>query len=144
MGIGETVKEGDAIVSIVPEKMNLAVEIFIEPIDLPLVSKGKQVRFVFDGWPAFVFSGWPNASLGTYSGRIAAIDNVANAKGKFRLLVAPDADAPTWPEALRPGGGAQSFTLLKDVPVWYELWRQLNGFPPEYYQEFGVEEKKKK
>ena len=144
MGIGETVKEGDAIVSIVPEKMNLAVEIFIEPIDLPLVSKGKQVRFVFDGWPAFVFSGWPNASLGTYSGRIAAIDNVANAKGKFRLLVAPDADAPTWPEALRPGGGAQSFTLLKDVPVWYELWRQLNGFPPEYYQDFGVEEKKKK
>ncbi len=144
MGIGETVKEGDAIVSIVPEKMNLAVEIFVEPIDLPLVSKGKLVRFIFDGWPAFVFSGWPNASLGTYSGRIVAIDNVANAKGKFRLLVAPDADAPAWPEALRPGGGAQSFTLLKDVPVWYELWRQLNGFPPEYYQEFGVEEKKKK
>jgi hypothetical protein len=23
--------------------------------------------------------------------------------------------------------------LLKDVPIWYELWRRLNGFPPEYY-----------
>lgn len=144
VGIGETVKEGDEIVSIVPEKMNLAVEIFIAPIDLPLVKLGKPVRFIFDGWPAFVFSGWPNASLGTYTGRIAAIDNVANAKGKYRLLVAPDADEPAWPEALRPGSGAQSFTLLKDVPVWYELWRQLNGFPPEYYQEFGKEEAKKK
>ncbi|MBL7818419.1 MAG: HlyD family efflux transporter periplasmic adaptor subunit [Saprospiraceae bacterium] len=143
VGIGETVKEGEAIVSIVPEKMNLAVEVFIEPIDLPLVQLNKQVRFIFDGWPAFIFSGWPNASIGTYSGRIVAIDNVANAKGKFRLLVAPDKDAPAWPNALRPGGGAQSFTLLKDVPVWYELWRQLNGFPPEYYQEFSKEPAKK-
>jgi hypothetical protein len=24
--------------------------------------------------------------------------------------------------------------LLNDVPVWYEIWRQLNGFPPEYYE----------
>jgi len=23
--------------------------------------------------------------------------------------------------------------LLKDVPIWYELWRQINGFPPDYY-----------
>ena len=23
--------------------------------------------------------------------------------------------------------------MLGNVPVWYELWRQLNGFPPEYY-----------
>jgi len=22
---------------------------------------------------------------------------------------------------------------LNDVPVWYEIWRQINGFPPEYY-----------
>ena len=136
VGIGETLKEGEAVVSIVPEKMDLAVEVFIEPIDLPLVTIGKPVRFIFDGWPSFVFGGWPNASIGTYSGRIFAIDNVANAKGKFRLLVQPDPDAPAWPQALRPGGGAESFTLLKDVPVWYELWRQLNGFPPEYYQNF--------
>jgi multidrug resistance efflux pump len=136
VGIGETVKEGEPIVSIMPSNMNLAVEIFIEPIDLPLVKIGKEVRFIFDGWPAFIFSGWPNASLGTYSGRIFAIDNVANDKAKYRLLVAPDPDKTPWPQPLRPGSGAQSFTLLKDVPVWYELWRQLNGFPPEYYQDF--------
>jgi hypothetical protein len=34
---------------------------------------------------------------------------------------------------LRVGGGVKTFTLLKNVPVWYERWRNLNGFPPEYY-----------
>lgn len=143
MGIGEIVKEGAPIVSIVPVHMDLAVELFIEPIDLPLVKVGAPIRFIFDGWPAFIFSGWPNASVGTYAGKVFAIDNVANAKGKYRLLVAPDAATPKWPEALRPGSGAQGFALLKDVPVWYELWRQLNGFPPEYYVDFQQDKKVK-
>jgi membrane fusion protein, adhesin transport system len=136
MGIGEIVKEGAPIVSIVPALMDLAVELFVEPIDLPLVKIGAPMRFIFDGWPSFIFSGWPNASVGTYAGRVFAIDKVANAKGKFRILIAPDTNTPKWPEALRPGSGAQGFGLLKDVPVWYELWRQLNGFPPEYYADF--------
>lgn len=145
MGIGEIVKEGAAIVNIVPAHMDLAVELFIEPIDLPLVKIGAPIRFIFDGWPAFIFSGWPNASVGTYAGKVFAIDNVANAKGKYRLLIAPDSATPNWPDALRPGSGAQGFALLKDVPVWYELWRQLNGFPPEYYVDFqSVKEDKDK
>ena len=101
MGIGEIVKEGAPIVSIVPIHIDLAVELFIEPIDLPLVKIGAPIRFTFDGWPAFIFSGWPNASVGTYAGKVWAIDNVANAKGKYRLLVAPDAATPQWPDALR-------------------------------------------
>jgi membrane fusion protein, adhesin transport system len=144
MGIGEIVKEGAPIVSIVPVKMDLAVELFIDPIDLPLVKVGAPIRFIFDGWPAFIFSGWPNAAVGTYSGKVFAIDNVANAKGKYRLLVAPDAATPKWPDALRPGSGAQGFALLRDVPVWYELWRQLNGFPPEYYTDFQQVKKSEK
>jgi hypothetical protein len=31
------------------------------------------------------------------------------------------------------GSGARGVALLNSVPVWYELWRQLNGFPPDYY-----------
>ncbi len=142
-GIGETIKEGEAIVNIVPAVMNLAVEMYIDPIDLPLVKIGSPVRFIFDGWPAFVFSGWPNATIGTYSGRVFAMDNVANEKGKYRLLVQPDKDQQKWPDALRPGSGASGFALLKDVPVWYELWRQLNGFPPEFYTDLKEIEKKK-
>ena len=142
-GIGETVKEGEGIANIVPANMNLAVETYIEPIDLPLVQVGAPMRFIFDGWPAFVFSGWPNATIGTYSGRIFAIDNVANEKGKYRILVQPDPEQPSWPQALRPGSGANGFALLKDVPVWYELWRQLNGFPPEFYTDLKAIDKDK-
>ena len=141
-GIGETIKEGEGIANIVPAIMNLAVETYVEPIDLPLVHLGAPMRFIFDGWPAFVFSGWPNATIGTYSGRVFAIDNVANDKGKYRILVQPDPEQPKWPDALRPGSGANGFALLKDVPVWYELWRQLNGFPPEFYVDLKEVEKK--
>jgi membrane fusion protein, adhesin transport system len=143
VGIGETVKEGEAIVSTIPVVMDLAVEMEIDPIDLPLVELGAPVRFIFDGWPAFVFTGWPDASIGTYSGKVWAIDNVANEKGKYRLIVAPDNAQHHWPTALRPGSGASGFALLKDVPMWYELWRQLNGFPPDFYKSEGKKEEKK-
>ncbi|MFM2268996.1 MAG: hypothetical protein RL757_2437 [Bacteroidota bacterium] len=132
-GIGETVKEGQPIVSIVSVKMDLAVEMYVKPIDLPLVKLGAPVRFIFDGYPAFVFSGWPNAAIGTYDGIVYAIDNVTNEKGKYRIIVAPDQTKPTWPNAIRPGSGANGIALLNNVPIWYELWRQLNGFPPDFY-----------
>ena len=25
--------------------------------------------------------------------------------------------------------------MLDNVPMWYEIWRQLNGFPPSLYEE---------
>lgn len=133
-GIGETIKEGTPIVSIMPSKFELAVEIYVDPLDLPLLSPGHNVRLVFDGWPSFVFSGWPGASLGTFGGTIVAIDNLISENGKYRVLVAPDEKEETWPPALRVGSGARAMILLNDVPLWYELWRRLNGFPPEFYQ----------
>jgi len=53
-------------------------------------------------------------------------------------LVAPDPEDEAWPDALRVGSGANGFALLKDVPIWYELWRRLNGFPPDYYINEGT------
>lgn len=132
-GIGETIKEGTAIVSIMPAKYSLAVELYVAPIDLPLIDKGQHVRIQFDGWPAIIFSGWPNTSYGTYGGEVFAIDNFISDNGKFRVLVAPDEADHPWPNALRVGGGTKNMLLLKEVPVWYELWRQINGFPPDYY-----------
>lgn len=133
-GIGETLKEGAEIVSIMPSEYDLAVAMYVDPIDLPLIEKGQEVRLQFDGWPAIVFSGWPNTSYGTFGGKVFAIDNFISPNGKFRLLVAPDPDAEPWPEALRVGGGARNMLLLKDVMIWYELWRRFNGFPPDYYK----------
>lgn len=133
-GIGEIIKEGDQIVSIMPSKYDLAVEMYVKPIDLPLVNKGEKVRIQFDGWPAIVFSGWPNTSYGTYGGTVFAIDNFISDNGLYRVLVVPDPDDHPWPKGIRVGAGANNMVLLKDVPIWYELWRQINGFPPDYYQ----------
>ncbi len=130
-GIGETIKEGDAIVSIMPVDFELAVEIFVRPMDLPLIELGNEVRFIFDGWPAIVFSGWPTASYGTFSGKVVAIDNNISSNGRYRILVSPEDTEKPWPSALRPGSGAQGIALLGRVPLWYEVWRELNGFPPD-------------
>lgn len=139
-GVGETVKEGDPIVSIVPVSSELAVEIFVEAMDLPLISSGQEVRLLFDGWPAIVFGGWPGLSFGTFFGEVVAIDNTTNKKGQYRVLVAPPESEP-WPEQLRPGGGAQGLALLSNVPLWYEIWRQLNGFPADFYETEEGDEK---
>ena len=133
-GIGETFKEGDRLVGIMPANIDMAVETFVEPIDLPLLHIGEKVRIQFDGWPAIVFSGWPNVSYGTYGGTVVAIETFISENGKYRVLLAPDADDHDWPKDLWVGSGANTIALLEDVPIWFELWRQLNGFPPNYYQ----------
>ena len=132
-GIGETIKEGAEIISIMPYDYELAVEMYVNPMDIPLLNKGQHVQLLFDGWPAVVFSGWPGISYGTYGGTIVAIDNFISENGKYRVLVARDKDYPAWPKEIRLGAGANTLTFLKEVPVWYELWRQINGFPPDYY-----------
>jgi membrane fusion protein, adhesin transport system len=133
-GVGENIKEGTEIVTLMPGDYSLAVELFIKPMDYPLVQKGQQIRFIFDGWPAFVFSGWPGASFGTYAGVIVAIDNFTNENGEYRLLVAPDPNDAPWPQGIRVGGGAKGIAMLNDVTVGYELWRRFNGFPPDFYK----------
>ncbi len=133
-GLGETIKEGTPIVSIMPSKYNIAVETFVDPIDLPLMYKGEKIRIWFDGWPAIVFSGWPNMSYGTYGGKIFAIENFMSTNGKYRILIEPDPDDHPWPKELGIGAGANTFALLTDVPIWFEIWRHLNGFPPDFYQ----------
>lgn len=132
-GIGEFVKDGDMIAEIVPDKIQYAVELFVRPLDLPLLAQGQKVRFMFDGFPAIVFSGWPKASSGTFGGEIVAVESNVSVNGKFRVLVKEDPKEKAWPKQLKIGTGAQGIALLKDVPVWYELWRNINGFPPDYY-----------
>jgi multidrug resistance efflux pump len=133
-GINEIIKESEMIVEIVPQDVQLAVEIFVEPFDLPLINIGQTSRFMFDGYPALVFSGWPQTSIGTFGGKVIAVETNRNANGKFRVLLIEDPEDRKWPPGMRIGNGALSFALLRDVPVWYELWRNINGFPPEFYQ----------
>lgn len=144
-GIGETFKEGESLVGIMPVNYDLAVETFVEPFDLPLIHKGERVRIQFDGWPAIFFSGWPNASFGTFAGRVVAVETFISSNGKFRVLIAPDSAETPWPKNVRVGSGAYTIALLEDVPIWYEVWRKLNGFPPNYYSpESKTDEKETK
>ena len=133
-GIGETVKEGEDLISIMPSNYELAVELFIDPLNIPLIEKGQHIRIIFDGWPNIVFSGWPNSSYGTYGGKVVAIDNFVSSYGKYRILVIKEDKDYPWPKELRPSAGAFGMALLKDVPIWYEIWRQISGFPPDYYK----------
>lgn len=133
-GIGETIKEGTDIAIIMPSKYDLAIEAYMKPQDLPLLSIGNNVRLRFDGWPAIVISGWPESSTGVFSGDIVAIDQFISDNGFYRILISPDKTEKDWPEELRVGTGVSAFILLNEVPIWYEVWRQLNGFPPDFYQ----------
>lgn len=143
-GVGVTFKEGEELVGIMPAKYDLAVETFVRPIDLPLLHIGEHVRVQFDGWPAIVFSGWPNVSYGTYGAKVVAIERFISDNGKYRVLLAPDVEDHPWPEAIRVGSGAYTIALLEDVPIWFELWRQINSFPPNYYQPEGSKTASKK
>jgi multidrug resistance efflux pump len=133
-GLGENIKEGTPIVSIMPSDYDIAVETYISPNDFPLIQKGEKVRVWFDGWPTIVFSGWPNLSYGTFGGKIVAVENFISDNGKYRVLIAPDNAEQKWPKQLSIGSGAQTMALLDNVPIWYEIWRTLNGFPPNYYK----------
>ena len=141
-GLGEYVKEGEMIVEIVPEKISYAVEMFVRPLDIPLINPGQKVRFLFDGYPVVVFSCWPNASYGTFGGIVVAVERNTNEQGKFRVLIKEDPTDKPWPPQLQIGTGAEGIALLKDVPIWYELWRNINGFPADYYKP-GMDSSKK-
>lgn len=129
-GVGELVKAGDPIVTVQPSVAERAVELFVRPIDVPLLRRGRKVRLQFEGWPALQFSGWPSVSVGTFGGVIAVMDQVSAPDGTFRVLVTPDPDDDPWPEQLRIGTSVYGWAMLDEVRVWFELWRQLNGFPP--------------
>ena len=133
-GIGEVLKDGENIGTIVPTNVDYAVEIYIKPVDLPLVKEGQRVMSIFDGFPAIVFSGWPDSSYGTFAGKVVAVESNISANGMFKALIIEDEKEKKWPPKIKMGTGVQGIAILNDVPIWYELWRNINGFPPDYYE----------
>ncbi len=133
-GLGQTVKEGDRLAVVVPFTSDIAAEIFLSGMDAALVDIGRDVTLQFAGYPAFQFSGFPQVSSGIFRGRVAAIDAVDDGKGKYRVLVVPDTTHGNWADRsyLRQGSAVSGWVLLNSVPLGYELWRQLNGFPPQF------------
>ena len=128
----QILKEGDTLCVIVPDTADRAVQVWLDGNDAPLVSTGCHVRLQFEGWPAVQFAGWPSVAVGTFGGTIVSVDATDDGKGKFRALVRPDIDSDPWPDDryLRQGVRTNAWVLLERVPLWYEIWRNLNGFPP--------------
>ena len=91
---------------------------------------------------AIVFSGWPQASSGTFRGKVVAVEKNVSTNGQFRVLVSEDPGQKPWPKELKMGTGANGLALLNDVPVWYEIWRNINSFPPDYYKPVKTKEQK--
>jgi membrane fusion protein, adhesin transport system len=110
----------------------IVAELQIDGNDLPLVQPGDKVRLQFEGWPAAQFVGWPSVAVGTFGGKVYLIDPTADDKGRFRILVEPDPNDQPWPsqQYLRQGVRGQGWILLERVTLGWELWRQVNGFPP--------------
>jgi membrane fusion protein, adhesin transport system len=125
-------KEGDPICKIVPKTLDRAVQIWVQGNDAPLICAGRHVRLQFEGWPAVQFAGWPSVAVGTFGGEVVSVDAIDDGRGNFRVMVRPDPDDTPWPEGqfLRQGARAKGWVLLDQVPLWYEIWRRLNGFPP--------------
>ena len=75
------------------------------------------------------------------------IDATDDGTGRFRVLVQPTTGAD-WPSDryLRQGVRANGWVMLQQVTLGYELWRQLNGFPPSVSKEepIGKQSEKKK
>ena len=128
----EFVKAGDAVLVLIPNTESMAVELWVDGNDMPLLSVGRKARLQFEGWPAVQFTGWPSVAVGTFGGVVQLIDPTDDGAGRFRVLILPDpADAP-WPSRrfLRQGVQARGWVLLENVTLGFEFWRQLNGFPP--------------
>lgn len=151
---GSYLKPGDQICIIIPETESRFVEVWVNGNDVALitarseedgvVTPGDPVRIAFEGWPAIQSVGWPQLAVGTFGGEVAFVDTTDDGTGRFRIVIAPttdvvdrgDGQGPVevdWPSGdrwLRQGVRTKAWVLLDEVPLWFELWRQINGFPP--------------
>jgi len=130
------VKAGDKIATFAPNLSDPAIELYVNSNDIPLVFEGRKVRLQFEGWPAIQFSGWPSLAIGTFGGVVTAIDSAISENGKFRVIV-KKAEGENWPDQrfLRHGTKVYGWVLLNNVKLGYEIWRQINSFPPEFDQQ---------
>lgn len=142
LGQAEIIKAGSELAIIAPVTSDQAIELYISDYFAPLISIERDVRLQFSGFPALQFAGWPSVAVGTFAGKVVAIDAAGDLQNKYRILIKPDfqrikeGKEVEWPDpnVLRPGTQAIGWVILDEVPMWFELWRILNGFPPTIMQ----------
>ncbi len=93
---GVIVKDSDTLATIVPDSKDRIVELWVNSMDMPLVTVGDKVMLQFEGWPAVQFSGWPQVAIGTFEGEVMFISPQNNAVGQFKIFIKPSSDR-SWP-----------------------------------------------
>lgn len=129
---GNLIQQGETMLVLIPDTETRAVELWVDGNDAPLITAGRQVRLQFEGWPAIQFVAWPEVAVGTFGGTVAFVDASDDGLGNFRIMVVPDETDVPWPSErwLRQGVRTKGWILLNRVTLAFEIWRQLNGFPP--------------
>lgn len=133
-GAATSINAGDVVATFLPNAHtnDFAIELMVDPNDMPLIEIGNKVRIQFEGWPIIQLSGWPSLAVGTFGGMVSVMDGYLQANGKLRVIVVPDPESThAWPSArfLRAGVEVKAWILLRRVPLGYELWRKINKFP---------------
>ena len=138
------VKAGDKIATFAPDLTDPAIELYVDSNDIPLIHEGRKVRLQFEGWPIIQFSGWPSIAIGTFGGVVVAVDSSISPNGKFRVII-KKSEGEKWPTQrfLRHGTKVYGWVLLNNVKLGYEMWRKINGFPPEFDSNMTYQEEVK-
>jgi hypothetical protein len=125
------IKKGETVLIFSPVVNKRAVLLKVNDFDMPLIKEGLETRIWFYGWPAIQIPGWPKIRYGTYSGKIEKIDPILH-DGKYYYAYITETKEEPWPKSdtLRIGTKATVWIALSTVPIWYELWRKINAFPP--------------
>ena len=126
------IKKGEKIIHFSPQVSTKSILLKVSDFNMPLIKQGLSVRIMFYGWPALQISGWPKINFGTFGGIIKKVESTSHDKGFYYARVLEDPDEP-WPTGndLRMGTQVTAWVRLDTVPIWYQLWRLMNAFPPQ-------------
>lgn len=125
------IKKGEPVIQFSPDVNERTVLLKISDFNMPLIKEGLSVRIRFHGWPVLHIPGWPIIRFGTFGGIIKKVDPILHEQGYYYAYIVEDPNEP-WPseEQLRVGTSATVWVALSNVPIWYQLWRLMNAFPP--------------
>lgn len=125
------IKKGDPILHFAPQVTHKSILLKISDFNMPLLKEGLPARIMFYGWPALQISGWPQIKYGTFGGLVDKVEPISYEKGFYYARVTEDPKEP-WPkgEELKVGTQSTVWIRLETVPIWYQIWRLMNAFPP--------------
>lgn len=126
------IKKGEEVLLFSPKVGKKSIMLKVSDFNMPLIKEGLPVRIRFYGWPALQIAGWPTIKYGTFGGIIKHVEATSYEKGFFYARVEEDPKEP-WPKGddLRVGTQSTLWVRLATVPIWYQIWRLMNAFPPQ-------------